>query len=121
MKVKSFLNQLHTETPDSKTEQTGAPGQGNPVIRCADYFLPGEKEADAILFGARDEVIRGGVFHFTPETQAAEVEVNRTYKAILDGGRDFAALRAACARWVEVARKPPAPPDMASLFEGLKK
>jgi len=83
--------------------------------------LPGEKEADAILFGARDEVIRGGVFHFTPETQAAEVEVNRTYKAILDGGRDFAALRAACARWVEVARKPPAPPDMASLFEGLKK
>lgn len=121
MKVKSFLKQSHTQTPNGKTEQTGAPNQGNPIIRCADYPLPGELEADKILFGARDEIVAGGVFRFTPETQAAEMEVNRTYKAILDGGRNFAALRAACARWVETARKPPAAPVMASLFEGLKK
>lgn len=101
---------------EAQLDQTGAPGQGNPVIRCADYPLPGEKEADAILFGARDEVIRGGVFHFTPETQAAEMEVNRTYKAILDGGSGFEALRAACARWVEVAGTSPPPPDTGELF-----
>lgn len=121
MKVKPFLNQALTRISDDESETSGTPETGNPIIRCADYPLPGELEADRILFGARDEVIKGGVFHFTPETQAAEMEVNRTYKAILDGGRNFAALRAACARWVEVARIPPAPPAMASLFEGLKK
>jgi hypothetical protein len=121
MKVKPFLNQALTRISDDESETPGTPETGNPVIRCADYPMPGEVEADKILFGARDEVIKGGVFHFTPETQAAEAEVNQTYKAILDGGRGFAALRAACARWVEVARKPPAPPVMASLFEGLKK
>jgi len=119
--IKDTKNAEGESASEAQLEPAGAPGQVNPIIRCADYPLPGEKEADAILFGARDEVIKGGVFHFTPETQAAEMEVNRTYKAILDGGRNFAALRAACARWVEVARIPPAPPAMASLFEGLKK
>ncbi len=121
MKVKPFLNQALTRISDDDTETSDTPETGNPVIRCADYPLPGELEADKILFGARDEVIKGGVFYFTRETQAAEVEVNQAYKAILEGGLDFAGLRAACTRWVEVARKPPAPPVMASLFEGLKK
>ncbi len=123
---------LKTWIKDTKTAEGGSgseaqlepacvPGTENPIIRCADYPLPGEKEADQILFGARDEVIKGGIFHFTQETQAAEVDINRTYKAILDGGSDFAALREACTRWVRSARTKPAPPVMASLFEGLKK
>ena len=116
MKVKPFLNQALTRISDDESETSGTPETVNPIIRCADYPLPGELEADRILFGARDEVIKGGVFHFTPETQAAEMEVNRTYKAILDGGRNFAALRAACARWVEVTRIPPAPPETGALF-----
>ena len=125
MALKTWIHDTKTAEggsgSEAQLEPAGAPGQGSPVIRCADYPLPGEKEADAILFAARDEIIKGGVFHFTPETRAAEAEVSRTHKAILGGGSGFAALRAACARWVEVARKPPAPPAMASLFEGLKK
>jgi hypothetical protein len=120
MALKTWIKDIKTAEGGSESEalpgQVSGPGTGTPIIRCADYPLPGEKEADAILFGARDEIIKGGVFHFTPETKAAEVEVNRTYKAILDGGRDFVTLRAACVRWVEVARKPPAPPVMAELF-----
>ena len=125
MALKTWIKDTKTAERGSESEaqleQAGAQGQGNTGIHYANYPLPGEVEADKILFGARDEVIKGGIFHFTPETQAAEAEVNLAYKAILQGGRDFAALRAACARWVEVARKPPAPPVMASLFEGLKK
>jgi len=124
MALKTWIDTKTAEggsASEAQLEQAGALETVNMIIRCADYPRPGELEADKILFGARDEVIKGGVFHFTPETQAAEVEANQKYKDILDGGRDFAALRAACARWVEVARKPPAPPDMASLFEGLKK
>lgn len=102
---------------EAQLEQAGAPGQGNSVIRCADYPLPGELEADKIVFGARDEVIRGGVYYWkTAEHQAVEAEVNQTYKAILDGGQNFAALRAACARWVVMARTPPAPPETGALF-----
>jgi hypothetical protein len=107
MKVKSFLNQSLTQT---QTET------GEPTIRCADYLLPGEAEADKILFAARDEIVAGGVYHFTPETDATELEINRTYKAILAGGSDFDSLRDACARWVAVARKPPAATGTAPLF-----
>lgn len=125
MALKTWIDDIKTGEGGSGSEalpgRVNAPGTGRPIIRCADYPLPGEKEADEILFGARDNIIAGGVFHWTPETQAAETEINKTYKAILDGGQDFAALRAACARWVEAAGKPPVPPDMASLFEGLKK
>lgn len=125
MALKTWIDDIKTTEGGSESEaqleQAGAPGTGTPIIRCADYPLPGEKDADAILFSARDEVIKGWVFYFTRETQAAEVEVNQAYRAILEGGLDFAGLRAACTRWVEVARKPPAPPVMLSLFEGLKK
>jgi len=125
MALKTWIKDIKTAEggpgSEAQLEPADAPGQGTPIIRCADYPLPGELEADKIVFGARDEIIKGGVFHFTPETQAAEAEVSRTHKAILDGGSGFAALRAACARWVEVARKPAAAPVMASLFEGLKK
>jgi hypothetical protein len=102
---------LKTWIDDIKTAEGGSGSE-------AQLEQAGEKAADIILFGARDQIIKGGVFHFTPETHAAEMEVDRAYKAILEGGRDFATLQAACARWVEVAQKPPAPPVMASLFEG---
>jgi hypothetical protein len=87
-----------------------------------DGFLPmGKKEADVILFGARDRIVEGGVFHVTPETIAAEEEVDRTYKAILEGGHDFAALSAACARWVSASGQAPAPPVTIALFSGSNK
>lgn len=103
MKVKPFLNQALMRISEDDMERSGIPETGKPIIRCGDYPLPGEKEADEIIFGARDEIVNVGVFHFTPETQAAEVEVNRTYKAILDGGHDFAALKEACSHWVEAS------------------
>ncbi|KAF0158822.1 MAG: hypothetical protein FD159_909 [Syntrophaceae bacterium] len=114
---------LKTWIDDIKPAQSGTESevQLEPVGAAPKDYLPGEKEADEILFGARDEIIKGGVFHFTQETQAAEITVNRTYKAILDGGRDFEALRVACTHWSAAARKAPVPPVMASLFEGLKK
>ncbi len=108
MKVKPFLNQALTRISKDVVKTSGAPGTKNPIIRRPDYPLPGEKEAEAILYGARDEIIRDGVYNWrTAECEMAELDINKTYKAILNGGRDFAALREACARWVLVARMNP--------------
>jgi len=82
---------------------------------------PGELAAVKILLSARDEIVAGGVFYFTPETQTAEAAVSLTYKAILAGGSDFDSLRSACAHWVEASRKPPATPEIVSLFDGSAK
>lgn len=95
--------------------------QGEDRPATLDGFLPGEKEADVILFGARDRIVEGGVFHFTPETIAAEEEVDQTYKTILEGGHDFAALSAACSRWVSASGQAPAPPVTMALFSGSNK
>ena len=107
MALKTWIDDIKTVEGGSKSEALLDP-------------FSGEKEADDILTGARDEIVKSGVFYFTLETQAAETDIDKTYKAILEGGRDFAALRAACDRWIEAAKKPPAPPVMASLFERLK-
>lgn len=121
MALKAWIDDIKTDESgwksEAQLEQADAPGADVSInLKCADYHLPGELEADKILFVARDEIIKGGVFHYTPETQAAEVAVNQAYKAILSGGSDFDSLRAACARWVLKARTKPAPPVMAELF-----
>lgn len=122
MALKTWIADIKTAEngsgSEAQLEQDGAPGMGKQIIRCGDYPLPGEAEAEKILFAARDQIMKGGVFHFTEETKAAEAEINKTYKAILSGGRDFVALRTACTQWVEVSRKAPRPPDTVSLFEG---
>lgn len=109
MTLKAWIDEIKTAESVGKSEaqlaQASAPGTGTPIIRCADYPLPGEKQADEIIFGARDEIVAGGVFHFTPQTDAVELEINRTFKAILAGGSDFNSLRAACARWVEEVKR----------------
>jgi hypothetical protein len=108
MALKTWINDIKTGEGGSESEalpgQASAPGTEALIVRCGDYPLPGEAEADVILFGARDEIAAGGIYHFTPDTQVAEVEVNRTYKAILEGGSNFDALRDACARWVQTSR-----------------
>lgn len=126
MTLKAWIDDIKSaeggSESEARLEQASAPETGKPIIRCGDYSLPGEKEADWILFVAVDMVLKIGVYNGkTPECRAAETEVNRTYKAILDGGRDFAALREACAQWIEAATSPPAPPDTVSLFEGSGK
>jgi hypothetical protein len=115
MALKAWISEAIRETGE-------APGAGLSInLRRTDYPLPGELEADKNLFSARDEIIAGGVFYFTPETQAAEAAVSRAYKAILNGGSDFDSLRAACARWVEAAQTRPAPPVVGELFPKVNK
>jgi hypothetical protein len=122
MALKAWIDDIKTAAGGGKSEaqieRAGAPETGIPIIRCGDYPLPGESEADKILFAARDEIVKGGVFHFTAETQAAETEVNKSYKAILKGGSDFKALCEACAQWVKAARTKPAAPGTVDLFPG---
>lgn len=80
--------------------------------------FPGEKEADKIIFSARDRIVAGGVFYGTPETRAAEDDVDRTYKAIMTatGEKDFESLRKDCVRWVIAAQTKPGAPETAKLF-----
>lgn len=123
MALKAWIDDIKTAGSGEKSEaqlKQGIARGTESIIHCADYPLPGEAEADEIVFSARAEIVNGGVFHFTAETQAAEAEVNRTYKAILTGESDFDSLRAACARWVKAAQTRPAPPVMASLFPEVK-
>jgi len=98
MALKTWIDEIKTDGSGEKSEALLKQDQA-PV----EVFLPGEKEADIILFGARDRIVSCGVFHWTPETQVAEAEVNQAYKAILAGGHNFAALRDTCARWAAAA------------------
>jgi len=111
MALKSWIDEIRT---DKSGSQSGA--LLDPAGAPAEESFPGEKEADKILFTAQALIIEGGVFYGTPETRAAEADVDRSYKAIINGGRDFDALVAACTRWVEAARKAPAPLETISLF-----
>jgi len=66
--------------------------------------------------------LNGQQYKSTEETKRAEDHIEVIAKKIITGeSSNFKELRAACATWVEVARKPPAPPVMTSLFEGLEK
>lgn len=121
MKLRAWIDEVESAEGGGESEaireRASAPGNKIPGgLKWAGRFLLGEAEADEILFAARDQIIAGGVYHFTPETDAAELEINRTYKAILAGGSDFDSLRAACFRWVAAARTKPAPSDSAGLF-----
>jgi len=109
MHFKNWIDDIKTDDIDQRAD---AP---------AESFLPGEKEADKILFAARDQIVKNGIFHFTPETAEAEMDIDRTYKAIINGGHDFTALSAACDRWIEASRKAPAPAETVSLFDGSEK
>jgi len=114
MALKTWIDDIKTAEGGLESEalhgQTSAPETERPINCYGDFPLPGEKEAERILFVTTDMIIKIGVYNWkTPACRAAEIEVNRTYKAILDGGKDFAALRAACAQWIEAAGKPTAP------------
>lgn len=116
MALKSWIDEIKTDENGQKSEAPLEPAGAPAVI-----FLPGEKEADQILFAALDQIKKDGVFHYSSETAAAEMDIDRTYKSIINGGHDFAALRAACGRWVEAARQAPDPPETISLFSGPEK
>lgn len=113
MEVTPFVDRINPQKTGSgpkseaQLEQAGAPSEES---------FPGEKEADAILFSACSKIISGGIFYGTPETRAAEDDVDATYKAIMQGGKDFEELRKACVRWVIAAQIKPAAPETAKLF-----
>ncbi len=92
---------------------------GNSKAAVAVKIIPGEAEADQILFAACDEIVAGNVFNSTDETRAAEADVNRAYKDILNGGSDFNALRQSCACWIQAAGQKPAVPETISLWPGV--
>lgn len=105
MALKTWIDEIKTAESDPKSE-----ANIEPAGALQSDLLPGEKEADVFLFGARDQIVSAGAFHWTPEIEAAEIEVNKTYKAILSGGRDFTALRVSCAHWIEAVKKATAQP-----------
>lgn len=116
MALKTWIDEIETAQGGLRSEAPLEPDSAQ-----AGNYLPGEKEADQILFGARDQIVASGIFHVSPETQKAEKEIYRTYKAILNGDNDFTALRKSCASWIEAARNIPAQPSTTSLFGGSGK
>lgn len=108
MTIKNWIDDI------KNNDESGALREQDPAVE--DESFPGEREADKILFGARDRIVTGGIFYWTPETRAAEDEVNRTYKEIIIGGKDFESLRKACVRWVIAAQTKPEEPVTADLF-----
>lgn len=66
-----------------------------------------ETMADEILMRARNAIIESGMFYISPEVRAAEADINQAFKAILNGGEDYAALREACERWKLAATSKP--------------
>ncbi|MDD3954288.1 MAG: hypothetical protein PHY82_10285 [Lentisphaeria bacterium] len=117
MKLKSWIDELETAEGEPESGAQIEPGDA-PAEQITFDLLAA---ADRLLLGARDAIIRGGVYNWkTAECEAAELDINKTYKAILNGGRDFAALREACARWVLAARiKPRAlPAEQSTLPTG---
>jgi len=78
-----------------------------PDSQAADRPATPEALADEILMSSHYAVVNGGVFYNSSEEKAAEVDINQAFKAILNGGEDYAALRAACERWKLAATSKP--------------
>ena len=55
-----------------------------------------------ILLGARDEIVKGGTWHPSPETRAAEQEIERIQKEILAGNGTISEFKEVCEQWKKV-------------------
>lgn len=117
MKVKQFLNQVLTRTSDENLTKPDDLETGN-TTNCSGDDLSGVVEGEKILFWARDEILRGGIYHFTEENKAVELDIDKHFKEIRNGNKDLLALAHACLKWIEVSRIPPRPPEKetVSLF-----
>lgn len=109
MALKTWIN-------EAKKTESGLISEAQLEPGGAAMVETGEKEADTILFSARDKIIVGGVFYSTPGTRTAEDDVNVAYKLIMQGGKDFDGLKKACLRWVIAAQIRPDDPVTAKLF-----
>lgn len=111
MALKTWINE---------TKKTGSgltsEAQLDPACAPLEEDFPGEKEADRIISTAFDRIINRGIFYGTPETRAAEDDINVAYKAIIQGGKDFELLRKACVRWVISAQTKPEAPETDKHF-----
>ncbi|MFZ2396318.1 MAG: hypothetical protein WAW09_08545 [Smithella sp.] len=116
MAIKKWIDEIKTDKSGPKSEAqlepAGAPLEEN---------FPGERRASAILDSTINLIRNGGVFYPSPQTEAAEEEINRCYKNIKNGGSDFEALTMACNSWVKAGRTAPAPPETNCLFSGSEK
>lgn len=97
----SFKTRLEKIKEDEKLAGIMPDSQG------ADRTIAPEDLADEILMSSHYAVVEGGVFYDSPEEKAAEADINKAFKAILNGGNDFATLREACDRWQLVATSKP--------------
>jgi len=58
-----------------------------------------EEVAWSVLLKIRDEILRGGRWQSSPETRAAEAEINELYLAVTAGKALLAAFAVACRKW----------------------
>ena len=93
----SFREWIETkvETP----AQGGGMGPREPKAEPDGRSITVEEAAWAILTKTRDEILQGGSWRSSPETRAAEAEINERYLAVTAGKSPLTAFAVACEKW----------------------
>lgn len=53
-----------------------------------------------ILTKTRDEILRGGIWNSSPETEAIEIAIGELYQAVTDGRATLEAFAVHCKKWI---------------------
>ena len=98
----SFREWIETnaETPPATSAQGEA--QCESKAETAERRMTLEEMAWDILTKTRDEILQGGRWQSSPETRAADAEINELYQAVTAGGATLEAFAGACAKWKRV-------------------
>lgn len=67
-----------------------------------------EETLDSILFNARDRIVNandGSQYKANDEIRAVEDEINRLYKAVLNGQESLSDFPNACEKWVLICKE----------------
>lgn len=89
---------------EEEKENNIAPDQALPMAEAPQSL---EELAWRIIITARDEIVRGGVWKYSEDVEAAEKEITEAYQEFMAGrGGGVDDLRAACERWKRAGSGP---------------